>query len=171
MSNRACEEVQKGQTRAWDVTFTIFTYSIFAVLGVFFGNFKFSKQFLVMHFWRKDKYNSFMSLITIIVSFYVNIITKLAFADPRPFAVAENVRALQCDCDFGSPSGHAQLSMTAILCIIIYIDENKLLHKSEYKVGWETLICTLLFMWGGVVCFSRFYFGVHTIWQLVTFFG
>lgn len=124
-----------------------------------------------MHFWRKDKYNSFMSLITLGVSFYVNAITKLAFADPRPFAVAENVQALQCDCDFGSPSGHAQLSMTAILCIMIYIDENKLLHKSEYKIGWESLIAALLCMWGGTVCFSRFYFGVHTIWQLVTFFG
>ena len=123
----------------------------------------------MIHFFRRDKYNSFITLITIVTSFYLNAITKLAFADPRPYAVSPEIKALQCDCDFGSPSGHAQLSVTSVMCILIYIDENKLLHKLKHRAIWNVLIYVWLVVYAAVVCFSRFYFGMHTIWQLVIF--
>jgi len=40
---------------------------------------------------------------------------KLAYADSRPFAEHKEIKANECECTFGKPSGHSIMATTCAM--------------------------------------------------------
>ena len=45
---------------------------------------------------------------------------KLAYSDPRPYYVDENIKAFVCEKEFGNPSGHS--SGAFLILITVFVD-------------------------------------------------
>jgi hypothetical protein len=62
---------------------------------------------LCTYYTRSSKFDSIFSMFSITSAIYFNGVLKLVYRDGRPFVVSEGVKALECECSFGKPSGHA----------------------------------------------------------------
>ncbi len=85
-------------------------------------------------------------------------ITKLSYADPRPYWASQDVTAFKCSTQFGNPSGHSETSIGMALTVWLDFDASK-----QFK--GITLVLTLLF--AVTIGYSRFFLGVHSMDQIV----
>ena len=83
----------------------------------------------------------------------LNNIVKLAFADPRPYWVSDQVKPLAGESSFGTPSGHAQ-NAAAIWGVMA--------NGARKRWVWVAVVL-LVFLIG----FSRLYLGVHFVHDVI----
>lgn len=95
----------------------------------------------------KGKKVAVLSVIALLAGYFLTEILKFIVARPRPFDVLEGVRVLDPTDGYSWPSGH---SMASFIVFTIY-------GLSIGKNYW--LLC--LFIFAGLVAFSRIYNGVH----------
>ena len=62
-------------------------------------------------------------VFTFVVITTIMNITKLSYADPRPYWVSPDVQAFKCSSTFGNPSGHSEMSMA--ISLILWLDFQK----------------------------------------------
>jgi undecaprenyl-diphosphatase len=103
-------------------------------------------------------YVSCFTLIMVVMN-----VTKLSYADPRPFWVGQNVIAYGCDSSFGNPSGHTESSTG----VALYLWLDYIATYPEHAVWKKALLLLLAIGFGVSVAFSRLILGVHSIDQVV----
>lgn len=88
--------------------------------------------------------------LTVVSSFSLNVILKLAFERERP-----NILRLVSESSFSFPSGHAMVNMALYGILIIYVF--KFMENKKLKVTLITAMTILI----AVIGFTRIYLGVH----------
>lgn len=91
--------------------------------------------------------------------FIVMNIGKMAYHSPRPYMVNDEVQVFGCATEFGHPSGHAIISMT--LCIGLLIDY--FTSPNTDGIIKKALISIVAIGTPLLVGFSRLYNGDHTM--------
>ena len=133
-------------------------------------------------------------LMNILISMLIICLLKIIYQSPRPFWKSDEIMKIDCEEDFGNPSGH---SFTAVFMFITYylvgvyynkwfystqeIEEEayfaknkKYLEKSEnsisktnyYKI-LRIVLLILMILVTFLVCASRFILGVHSLNQII----
>lgn len=95
--------------------------------------------------------------------FLVMTISKLSYAQARPFWVSSDIEAGSCSSQFGNPSGH---SLTAMgMALAVWLDYNQMaLDGKIYASTWKRLLWLLVAVAFGVsIGWSRFVLGAHTM--------
>jgi membrane-associated phospholipid phosphatase len=95
---------------------------------------------------------------------FINNIFKLLYSNPRPFWVLNQLDPIYCDGGYGNPSGHAY-SSSAVYLAFWHITVNNEFFKRRKWLKGIYLILMLGFIFS--ILYSRFYFGVHSINQLL----
>jgi len=108
----------------------------------------------LLAFWWSGSRLGVRVAIVVASSAVLNVYLKWMFAHPRPYFLSDQVRALQPSDGFGMPSGHAQGSATAW---------GALARWGGARWLWVTG-AVMTFLSG----FSRVYFGVHSLLQVVS---
>lgn len=114
-------------------------------------------MFLFGHPFTKNKYESLIRLFYSGACFWINNYLKLIFKEARPYMYSMNVVPGHCECNFGKPSGHAQCSVMFLMIVLSF---------PGIKNSQRRLIKLLFFLALVSVCWSRFYYGMHTFTQL-----
>lgn len=74
---------------------------------------------LFVHYLYQTKKDSFYNMLTLAVAINANVISKLIVKEYRPFLQFEPIKALNCECSFGMPSGH---SATVTIGVLVMLD-------------------------------------------------
>lgn len=98
-------------------------------------------------FWAVDKPRGARLVVVFLLSEYLNVALKHAFALERPFVVSEQVRAKVVITGYSFPSGHAQGAAT-IWPSLAHI----------FQKRWLRVLAVILVV---LIAFSRVYLGVH----------
>jgi membrane-associated phospholipid phosphatase len=154
-SNTVCKSFQTYYTTWFFWTMDIITYTPFIPAGVL----------VLAHLFRKDKWRSFCQLLLLAIAFTEMIFLKLTYTDPRPFTHDKDVKAMDCECTFGKPSGHALLSCASAMILCIELQETKVISNKFSGVS-NYLAEACVYLYTFLVMMSRFYLGVHSIFQL-----
>ena len=89
---------------------------------------------------------------------------KLIYHYPRPYWASANILALECEDDYGYPSGHAMASASIFFLLFLYYFHH---YANNYQNNKSTVAYALTFIFGFLlvfaICFSRIYLGVHSI--------
>lgn len=100
---------------------------------------------------------------TFVVIMTVMNVTKLSYADPRPYWSSENVMAYKCSQDFGNPSGHSMTSMC--VCMLLWLDY---VYSNPESSGLrKTLLFIAAMCFALAIGYSRLILGVHSVDQIV----
>ena len=84
-------------------------------------------------------------------------ILKALFAHPRPFWKYEDIKAVACPKDWGSPSGHSMAAGTPLL--VIYL----LLVNRNFPKKYRIIVIVSLFL----TALTRLYIGAHFFFQIL----
>lgn len=84
-------------------------------------------------------------------------ILKALFAHPRPLWKYEDIKAVACPKDWGSPSGHSMAAGTPLLVIFL------LLVKKNYPKKYCFIVLLSLLL----TAFTRLYIGAHFFFQIL----
>lgn len=96
------------------------------------------------------------------VSLTTCIFLKFALQDPRPYWVSRSISTVKCNIDFGKPSGHAMIGFIAYFGLYnILINKDK-----DSKLFRYTMLSVCVWLYANM-CFSRIYFGAHSINQVI----
>jgi membrane-associated phospholipid phosphatase len=108
----------------------------------------------------KRKIRVMVFVVFFISNVYLNSLSKLLFADPRPFWYTTNILQLEWKCpgQFGNPSGHSR-DAAIFYYILIY---DILLRRGGLGYWWTAIV----FVWVSVP-FSRLYLGAHSSNQVI----
>lgn len=90
--------------------------------------------------------------------------TKLWYSEERPFWVDTEIKAYNCNNQFGNPSGHAQYSMGMLFLLWLEFNEKGMEAEAGkwYKSIWVRAIAMLLVLtFGFSIGWSRLFLGVH----------
>jgi len=95
---------------------------------------------------------------------------KLAYADPRPYMIDDQIEPITCSKGFGNPSGHSLAS--AMFSVFIFLD---LMHGYTrgknphiFKIGALYYVFMAFLIWqAAAIPFTRFLMGVHSLDQIV----
>lgn len=104
---------------------------------------------LPLVYWSIDSRVGLQIALVLSTSSILNSIFKLGYADPRPYWVSEQVRALAAESSFGTPSGHAQYAV-AIWGLM----------ANGVRRRWAWIAALILVLLIGM---SRIYLGVHFV--------
>ena len=119
--------------------------------------------FAVIFNWDTRARAFYYLLFLTIVGFLMNI-TKMAYHEPRPFMVTDQITVYGCSAEYGNPSGHSLFA--AGFNFFFFLD---ICHGGKYKYS-SLLYSLLLFVATSLtilIGFARFYVGVHTLNQIV----
>lgn len=116
------------------------------------------------HYFTKSLSDSFYTLAQIAFCTFINTAAKILIRENRPFFERDNIKALSCECNYAMPSGHSNLISITVLCML---DTIRRLKKERDNTGSMFLITMISFSALFLVVFSRVYFGVHTISQIL----
>jgi hypothetical protein len=112
----------------------------------FLGTEKFYLFLLPFLYWCVDVRLGLRVGVILILSDCLNLFLKLAFHQPRPYWVTDNVRVIQAEVSYGLPSGHAQHAVAVWGTV------------AAWGQGWvRWLMAALIFSIG----FSRIVLAVH----------
>lgn len=70
------------------------------------------------HIKHTNKGESFYNFFIVSTALNISIIAKLFIRENRPFLTEGNIQALNCECSFGMPSGHACTSTVGVLVML-----------------------------------------------------
>lgn len=84
-------------------------------------------------------------------------ILKSIFSHPRPLWKYEEIKAMACPRDWGSPSGHSMAAGTPLIVILLLI-----LQQNYSKKYFITVLLSLF-----LTTFTRLYIGAHFFFQIV----
>ena len=112
---------------------------------------------------RKSTSDLFLTLFQFGFSLYLYGLLKLIYRSPRPSHLDNRLLDDDhfCEPDYGNPSGHAFLSM--IIMLIAASD----FSRSITNLLYDILIHIPFIAFSIVVCFTRLYYGVHSIDQVI----
>lgn len=122
-------------------------FTPFAQFFSLFGQTELYLFIMPLILWCFDKKMGFRLLFLLTISTAINYVAKILFHSPRPYWVNPAVNALAYEPTFGMPSGHAQISVTFLGCIGVWL-------RRTYV--WIVLVLLTL-----LVGLSRMYLGVH----------
>ena len=96
---------------------------------------------------------------------------KLAYADPRPYMIDEDIVPIRCSTGFGNPSGHSLAATLSSITIFLdvmhgYTHKGRPSSISRYSLVYYLLLVIALF-WAGSIPYTRFLMGVHSLDQIV----
>jgi membrane-associated phospholipid phosphatase len=141
------------------------TYNIYSVCYVFsyYLHYLPAPFFAMAPLFKRDKIGSMLNLFSIFLCLWIYSILKLIYADMRPNYISTALRSDlgYCEKDYGKPSGHALFSFTVYLAL--YRDLKQTFFKKRGYNALLVLVVLIPFM----ISFSRLYFGVHSINQLI----
>lgn len=141
------------------------TYNLYSVCYVlsYYLHYIPAPFFALAPFFKRDKIGSILNLFSIFLCLWVYSILKLVYADMRPNYISTALRSDfgYCEKDYGKPSGHALFSFT------IYLALYKDLRQSFFKKHGYLVLLFLTILLPFMISFSRLYFGVHSINQLL----
>ena len=107
-------------------------------------------------FWCIDEKRGFRLGALAIVSVWLNIFLKNFFRHPRPFFLDPSL-GLVNESGFGFPSGHAQLSLTLLIPLAIWLSQAAAGEaQNKKKLIWAGAVLLI-----SLIAFSRLYLGVH----------
>lgn len=108
------------------------------------------------------KEDAFACAVTLCFSILLNQHLKLTYAEPRPFFLKAGPIGTPCDdLEYGNPSGHAIAFTSLVLCFNDGVQ--RMLTGLKIPEFIRLLVGYALKATIGVVVFSRFYHGVHSI--------
>jgi hypothetical protein len=94
----------------------------------------------------------------------------MAYHEPRPYMTTDKIKVYGCSPEYGNPSGHsifAGAMDTFVFLDVFYAQEDKSRPRTvAWKLCrgfWFIISVSLTFL----ICFARFYVGVHTLNQIV----
>jgi membrane-associated phospholipid phosphatase len=119
----------------------------------FLGQENFFFLVLPLIYWSLDAGLGLRVAFILVTSNYLNSITKLIFASPRPYWVSARVEPLSVESSFGTPSGHAQ-NAAAIWGIM----------AAGVNRRWAWIAALVLAFLIGV---SRLYLGMHFVHDIL----
>ncbi|WP_424354506.1 phosphatase PAP2 family protein [Methanobacterium sp. MBAC-LM] len=102
---------------------------------------------------RYSKKVAILGLLALFLSSAAVLTLKYIVAEPRPFAVLNNVHLLAIENDYSFPSGHAAASFAA--AVAIGEKYSFIIKSKSYKLVYPLLA------FAAVIGFSRVYIGVH----------
>ena len=73
---------------------------------------------LVIHYFHTSKKDSFYNLMTLAVAINANVVSKVLVKEYRPFLQFAEIKALNCECSFGMPSGHSATVTIGVLVML-----------------------------------------------------
>ena len=94
--------------------------------------------------------------------FLMNI-TKMAYHEPRPFMVTDQIKAYGCSAEYGNPSGHSLFAAAFNFFFFLDLCHGGTRRSPLVYYSLLTTACVLTILIG----FARFYVGVHTLNQIV----
>lgn len=103
-------------------------------------------------FWLAGSKVGLRVAFTVVIAMIINTLLKWAIAEPRPYYVSNQVRAMLITDGFGMPSGHAQ-GVAAHWCALAV----------SIRQSWCTYLAVLFILLTGA---ARVYFGVHSHQQV-----
>ena len=115
----------------------------------------------------REKYFYYLSMFTL-DKLYVGYF-KLAYAEPRPYMVTEDIHPISCSKAFGNPSGH---SSSSVLYFVVFFDvfhglhynfKNRVPNVSFYSTWWYAACLLMCTAWSLVIPMSRWMLGVHSL--------
>ena len=83
---------------------------------------------------------------------------KVAYNDPRPYWLSDDVQAFRCSYAYGNPSGHTMIGVGFNLLIALDL-------MADYEiVGVKKAVIVLIELaFGASIGYSRMFLGVHTL--------
>ena len=84
-------------------------------------------------------------------------VLKSLFAHPRPFWKYEQIEAITCPKDWGSPSGHSMAAGTPLLMMLLLLNR----RPSPYSHKLFIIACII------IVASTRLYIGAHFYFQVI----
>ncbi|KAM3132407.1 hypothetical protein pb186bvf_015507 [Paramecium bursaria] len=137
------------------ISYMLFVMPVFAVAGFLFVDQK--MEILLYGF-------------VVIITSNINSSLKLIYHQARPFMVTDEIQALECNGEFGKPSGHAMISscLVFLLPAILYPGIYRV-QASNTNYPLTVRILTLATMSLVVILtgISRVFLGVHSIGQIL----
>ncbi len=109
----------------------------------------------------KQRVRFFYYLVLFSFVMLVMNVTKLSYADPRPYWVASDIVAYKCSNQYGNPSGHSETSMG--IAMTLWLDY-AFTNASNLRKG-VLLFAALLFAFS--IGYSRLILGVHSLDQII----
>jgi membrane-associated phospholipid phosphatase len=111
--------------------------------------------------------DAFACAVALCFSVLINQVLKLSFQEPRPFFVNPGPVGTPCDdLEYGNPSGHA----IAFTSLMLVFGDGVCQTFQDLRMPFllEPLFRLAVLSVIMLVIFSRFYFGVHSLDQLMT---
>jgi membrane-associated phospholipid phosphatase len=107
---------------------------------------------------------SFAYLMTYVMAAYIDNIMKIIYNNPRPYWVNKNIVVVECNGGFGNPSGHAFSSASVYMALWHITSDHDLFNL---RLWLKMLYLGIILIVISLICYSRFYLGVHAINQLI----
>lgn len=90
-------------------------------------------------------------------------VTKLSYANPRPYWVSSDIIAYKCSNQFGNPSGHSMTTMAMALTLWLDYKETS---NGSYGATRKAILLALAILFPISIGFSRLILGVHSLDQI-----
>ncbi|CAK59603.1 unnamed protein product (macronuclear) [Paramecium tetraurelia] len=124
---------------------------------------------LLVFMFRENKLGAILygCMIMFIVS--LNSLLKNIYHQARPFWTEEDIKGLQCNKEFGKPSGHAMQSslMCFLLPCILFPAVWRDQENVKYPKVLRVISIAIIIIWTSVTGLSRVFFGAHTFGQVL----
>ena len=98
------------------------------------------------------------------LSCYLSGFLKLIYGNPRPFWI-DNTIKIDCEGSYGNPSGHSITSTSIYLSMCYFMTQTKFFRTRS--IYWKILAYSIYNFFIFNIIFSRLYFGVHSINQVI----
>ncbi|KAM3138759.1 hypothetical protein pb186bvf_009138 [Paramecium bursaria] len=153
------EDMQNNTFNGETFIFAFFSYLI--VLPPAIGG--------ILYFYTDLKIDSLLYIFTVLSGDIINSFLKNIYHQPRPYWIQSEISGLDCNTEYGKPSGHAQTSVMMIFLLqFIYYPKTQIWSadktiRMRVKIMIFVLQCVTIFMIG----LSRVYLGVHSIGQVL----
>ena len=99
-----------------------------------------------------------------VLAAYCDNLLKIIYRNPRPYWFNQDTHPIKCDGGYGNPSGHAYTSSAVYLAIWHLTSDNELFNK---RIWLRKIYLFVILGFIFSIIYSRFYFGVHAINQLL----
>ena len=90
-------------------------------------------------------------------------VTKLSYADPRPYWISQEIIAYKCSNQFGNPSGHSMTTMA--MSLTLWLDFKETSNSSSCTTS-KAVGLALAILFPISIGYSRLILGVHSLDQI-----
>lgn len=100
--------IQTLDAKVFNLLMSTFSHVIVLIPGL---------AIFIAHFSHPNKIDSFYNLFILTIALAANVVSKALIKEYRPFLLFEDIKALNCECSFGMPSGHSATITISVLVL------------------------------------------------------